>query len=76
MTDKVYPCRKETISGTKYLVEILGADGAVRLRTSCQTQEEADKFCAAMVKVNPTLLSRVTPKNWTMEVCIECGEER
>lgn len=76
MSKKVYPCRKETISGTKYLVEIIGADGAVRLRTSCQTQEEADQVCAALVKVNQTLTSKVTPKNWTMEVCIECGEER
>ena len=74
MSDKVYPCRKETISGTRYLVDVLDSAGDVRLKTSFETEEEVERWKVAMSK-NLQLSFRVTPYNWSQEVCIECGQE-
>jgi len=75
ISDKMYTCRRETISGTKYRVEVLDADGSPRLSTSYESEEEVERWKLALLKVNPSFSFRVTPINWSETVCIECGQE-
>lgn len=72
---KKYPCRTEEISGTDYLVEYFDKDGSLRMSTSMDSKEAADRSTQFMVERLPTITFKITPYNWSRKVCIECGEE-
>jgi hypothetical protein len=73
MTEK-FSCRTKIISGITYNLTIFRKDGS--LAGYCgtfSTKESADSFAEKMTDENTRV--EIHAKEWTREVCIECGHE-
>ena len=74
MEKKIYTCRIEKISGTTYVIKMY-LDGELRMSTSRESQEEADRLVKSMSEKLPKLSFKISSHPWTSNVCIECGRE-
>lgn len=70
-----FPCRTKQLSGARFCVKLLDSDGSLRMSTSFETHEEAEKWILNMQKIRPTVYGEITEKRWTETVCVECGQE-
>lgn len=74
MEEKKYPCRTEETSGTTYVIKMY-LDGVLRMSTSRESKEEADRHVKSMSERLPNVRFEITESPWTNNVCIECGRE-